>query len=299
MPKVMARVSITLLVLGFVSGIVAGVPEDEVQNHAQGNGRPANRGLDDTTVIAYDDGTPYLWVWCYLDSFGAAVRFTPAAYPCYVVGARAVVGCDTTFGGHQVYLRVYNDDGTGGLPGTVLYEQLRRDVPQVYDTSFHDYDLTSPVTIDSGDFYICFWQKYSSNLLFSIDTHFDSTSRQWWFVPGQGWVTPSVSGAADHLIRARVLYSPGVEEDLAASQVPRTDQHLAGIVRGVLFLPLASSVRRGASCVLLDVSGRRVLDLRAGANDVRSLASGVYFVREEPQASSPKPQAVRKVAVTR
>jgi hypothetical protein len=30
MPKVMARASITLLVLGFASGLVAGVPEDEV-----------------------------------------------------------------------------------------------------------------------------------------------------------------------------------------------------------------------------------------------------------------------------
>jgi hypothetical protein len=32
-----------------------------------------------------------------------------------------------------------------------------------------------------------------------------------------------------------------------------------------------------------------------GPNDVRALAPGVYFVREEPQATSLKPQAVRKV----
>jgi len=51
--------------------------------------------------------------------------------------------------------------------------------------------------------------------------------------------------------------------------------------------------------VLLDVSGRKVMDLKPGANDVRALAPGVYFVREELQASSPKPQAVRKVVVAR
>jgi hypothetical protein len=49
---------------------------------------------------------------------------------------------------------------------------------------------------------------------------------------------------------------------------------------------------------LLDISGRQVLDLKPGANDVRALAPGVYFVREL-SAASPKPQAVRKVVVTR
>ena len=41
------------------------------------------------------------------------------------------------------------------------------------------------------------------------------------------------------------------------------------------------------------------MNLGIGANDVRALAPGVYFVREEPQAESRKLQAVRKVVVTR
>jgi hypothetical protein len=46
---------------------------------------------------------------------------------------------------------------------------------------------------------------------------------------------------------------------------------------------------------LLDISGRRVLDLHAGANDVQTLVPGVYFVREaQVQAQA---QAVRKVLV--
>jgi hypothetical protein len=63
------------------------------------------------------------------------------------------------------------------------------------------------------------------------------------------------------------------------------------VVRGVLFLP------RSTSASLLNAAGRRVLDLRAGANDAGALAPGVYFVREEPQASSLRPQAIRKVVV--
>jgi hypothetical protein len=69
----------------------------------------------------------------------------------------------------------------------------------------------------------------------------------------------------------------------------------ATIIRGALYLPLASSVEHRASSTLLDISGRKVLDLKPGANDVRALAPGVYFVREA-QAQA---QAVRKVIISK
>ena len=77
-----------------------------------------------------------------------------------------------------------------------------------------------------------------------------------------------------------------------------TPEHRAAtIVRSVLFLPEASCGLRVTSCELLDVSGRRVLNLKPGANDVSRLAPGVYFVR----AVSRKLSAVsfRKVVLTR
>ena len=85
----------------------------------------------------------------------------------------------------------------------------------------------------------------------------------------------------------------GVQEtpnaELRATNVEPT------IVRGVLLFE-ARGERREARGELLDISGRRVLDLKPGANDVRSLAPGVYFVREaQAQAQS---QAVRKVVLT-
>jgi hypothetical protein len=68
----------------------------------------------------------------------------------------------------------------------------------------------------------------------------------------------------------------------------------ATVVRGVLLLdgdcPRTGTVPKA---VLLDISGRKVLDLRLGANDVSWLAPGVYFVREA------EAQAVRKVVVAR
>jgi YVTN family beta-propeller protein len=67
----------------------------------------------------------------------------------------------------------------------------------------------------------------------------------------------------------------------------------APICRGTLMLP----DRRNAE--LLDVTGRRVMDLQPGANDIRHLAPGVYFARR-PETEDGRPRsAVRKVVVQR
>ena len=70
------------------------------------------------------------------------------------------------------------------------------------------------------------------------------------------------------------------------------------IVRGVLSLRGATSHKLQAAS-LLDIAGRKVLDLRLGANNVQGLAPGAYFVRSEPSAVSRQPSAVTKVVVTR
>jgi hypothetical protein len=83
---------------------------------------------------------------------------------------------------------------------------------------------------------------------------------------------------------------------LAGEQVCTAARSMATVVRGVLWLPPASS-RKPQAASLMDVSGRSVLVLRPGANDVRGLAPGVYFVRvAQAQAQA---QATRKVIITR
>jgi hypothetical protein len=50
--------------------------------------------------------------------------------------------------------------------------------------------------------------------------------------------------------------------------------------------------------VLLDISGREVMGLKPGANDVRTLAPGVYFVRgPEIDDGRPGPAVTRVVVV--
>lgn len=113
--------------------------------------------------------------------------------------------------------------------------------------------------------------------------------------------TVSVSGAAVHVLwhdnrdgNWEIYYkrnptgNPGVEE--TPNGELRTPNRTT-IVRGVLLRPEAKGEGRQATGVLLDASGRRALDLRAGANDVSHLAPGVYFVREA--------QAIGRVVLTR
>jgi len=70
----------------------------------------------------------------------------------------------------------------------------------------------------------------------------------------------------------------------------------ANVVRSVLFMPVTSS-RGTRSTSLLDISGRNVLDLHPGANDVRALAPGIYFLREA--RARVQAQIARKLLVTR
>ena len=72
------------------------------------------------------------------------------------------------------------------------------------------------------------------------------------------------------------------------------------VVRSVLFLPGAVSGERSAEhAELLDVSGRKVLGLKPGANDVRHLSPGVYFVRPASCVEREASGVVTKVVVTR
>jgi hypothetical protein len=66
------------------------------------------------------------------------------------------------------------------------------------------------------------------------------------------------------------------------------------IVRGVLLLPYSLSPSLPVS--LLDISGRRVLDLCPGANDVSGLAPGVYLVRQASGAGR-EASSIRKVII--
>jgi hypothetical protein len=112
---------------------------------------------------------------------------------------------------------------------------------------------------------------------------------------GQPWIAYCT---ADGLFLARGVDITGVEERSTSCALRITPG--VGIVRGVLWLGAGRSqyvgrtgLRDGPCAVLLDASGRRVMELHPGANDVRHLATGIYFIRAAPAQA----RAVRSVII--
>jgi len=77
---------------------------------------------------------------------------------------------------------------------------------------------------------------------------------------------------------------------------PSFTQPIATVVRNVLLLPECPSASTSS---LLDISGREVMELRSGANDVRALAPGVYFLKEGEERSEEGGAGIGKVVIAR
>jgi YVTN family beta-propeller protein len=110
--------------------------------------------------------------------------------------------------------------------------------------------------------------------------------------PVHSWVYVSNSGSSSITVVSDTMLGIEESQPQASSRKPQ-----ATVVRGVLFVGDRPRMGTVPKAVLLDAAGRKVLDLHPGANDVRMLAPGVYFVR----AVSRKPSAVScsKVVVAR
>jgi hypothetical protein len=125
------------------------------------------------------------------------------------------------------------------------------------------------------------------------------------FLVYQGWAG-TVGGKTYNTDRIWGKFGPfpGVEE----SEAPLTaygSRLTASVVKGTLFLPQSLTPDPKSRIALLDISGRKVLDLHAGANDVSQLSPGVYFIQargekgEGRATESGERSPMRKVVVTR
>jgi hypothetical protein len=86
-------------------------------------------------------------------------------------------------------------------------------------------------------------------------------------------------------------------------QQPVGVQPSATVIRGVLFLPKMGTAPTGTVPTfgpsLLDVSGRKVMELHPGPNDVSHVSPGVYLVREGGVSREQGVAGIRKVVVAR
>jgi len=73
-------------------------------------------------------------------------------------------------------------------------------------------------------------------------------------------------------------HTPGAGVSESHPSHPARPYVSATVARGILFLPEAAT-RKPQAASLMDAAGRRVLELRPGANDFSRLSPGVYFIR--------------------
>jgi aminopeptidase N len=105
----------------------------------------------------------------------------------------------------------------------------------------------------------------------------------------------SITIDPDNWVLDSAYVTAGIEEREKSEE--RRVKGGATVIRGVLNLQSAI-YNLQSEIALLDVTGRKVLDLKSGANDVSSLSPGVYFARE-PSAVGGERSAVHKVIVQR
>jgi hypothetical protein len=84
----------------------------------------------------------------------------------------------------------------------------------------------------------------------------------------------------------------GIEEN----EPPRPRRLPAIIARGVLFLQASPFILHSS---LFDMTGRKVMPLKSGRNDLSRLARGIYFVREAQEQAQAQAQAIAKFVITR
>jgi hypothetical protein len=188
--------------------------------------------------------------------------------------------------------------------GLTAFKRLTIDVDPVTDVAQY-------LTLAGYDYRTGEYRPYDSTDVVPGDKRFvmssgpfdiapDSTVTLWYVVIGspfgEAGQVPWLRDTSDLALRYKWALEywqrlfPGIAEETPGAELRAPNA--TTVVRDVLFLPASLSTLHSS---LFDMTGRRVMSLRPGANDVSGLSPGVYFVR----AALAQAQATRKVIVTR
>jgi hypothetical protein len=229
------------------------------------------------TELMYDIGFAHTGFSWNGPNSGYGVRFEPPVYPTKVNTARFNVNSLT--GTPTVNVQILDDDGAGGIPGTVLFE-----TPQVVTTEgWYDIDVSGQnIEFTDGAFFIACIQSVASDPYFGMDT-VPLAGRRTWEYTGV-WAPYRENETHDVLIRAMVDFGTGVEE----FELLPDGESVSVIASPNPFTRMtAISVPPTQRNILIyDAAGRSVRTLEVnngvaywnGANDdQRKLSQGVYF----------------------
>ncbi len=135
---------------------------------------PNNASRRGATQYGYYDGDPYN-VWTSQSTWRYAVKFTPSSYP--VTVEKALFFYYSAADPAQFRLWVYDDDGAGGAPGTILRGPIT--TRATYSGGWYAVNINPPVTISSGSFFIAVQPTANNNPYITGDNG-PSAGRSWY-----------------------------------------------------------------------------------------------------------------------
>jgi len=201
---------------------------------------------------------------------------------CYVPNARKLYACSNEF-----------------YPYVKVLDTKRDTVTARFGCS----NMVSGMCLDhTGDYVYC--AGYDDSVVTVIDTRKDTFVAE---VRVSTYAAPREPLAANrktnriYEAQADQYHGNGIpvirDSMLVGLEETKPKSRLSGV--GPTVVRRGTPMRVHATSELWDATGRRALVLRPGPNDIRHLAPGVYFVRENQAQAQAQAEAVRKVIVTR
>jgi hypothetical protein len=176
-------------------------------------------------------------------------------------------------------MAIYDDDGSGGRPGTVLFG----DTVTVTTGDWYEVTLPAPVVIEDGAFFVGAFSEVSGDPLFGYDEGLPISLQSW---ENTGAWSPSRWATTQDVCANAMTSGPvGIFEVLQPAPAPvpaRLDVNPNPFgSKTTVRLLNPTGVER--SIELYDATGRavRTLDLSRGQAvlDGRLLSDGIYFAR--------------------
>jgi hypothetical protein len=226
-------------------------------------------------MLAYDGGTAgNSMSWTGPGGFGN--RFIPPVYPCSISAIRQHMTGTATV---DVLMAIYDDDGPGGAPGTILFA----DTVAVLAANWYSVTLPTRVVITDGAFFVGSVSEATSNPSYGMDS-VPPLSYQGWENTG-GWGPSRDAPARDVCANATVTGPVGISEWLQPTPAPvpaRIDVN-PNPFGGTTTIRLLNPTGLETALEIYDATGSIVRTLEFSRDratlDGRLLADGIYFAR--------------------
>jgi hypothetical protein len=240
--------------------------------------------VDDTTTLelrvvtlpatlTYDSGTPTSSS-SWLGAGGMGACFIPPVYPCSISAIRQHM---TSTGSVNVLMAIYDDDGAGGRPGTVLFG----DTVTVSTADWYEVTLPVPVVIDDGAFFVGAFSEVSGDPSFGYDAGLPISFQSW---ENTGAWSPSRWASTQDVCANAVTSGPvGVLEVLQPAPAPVQLEVNPNPFGQMTTFRLLNPTGIEKAIELYDATGSIVHRLELirdrAVLDGRKLADGIYFAR--------------------